>query len=262
MYKWNAQDYQKNSEGQLKWGRELIPKLGLSGKEHVLDIGCGDGKITAEIAAQVPDGQVTGIDSSRDMIDLANNTFAQTDYANLHFIYMDAREINFFNAFDIVFSNAVLHWVDNHRKVLSAIYTALKTPGKVLLQMGGKGNAAGMMDVVLSMLKQPAWVKHFMGFTIPYYFYGPDQYTVWLKEAGLKQIRVELIPKDMRHRGKEGLEGWFRTTWHPFIARIPDEEHQLFIDQAVSLYLNEHPLDEDGFVHMNMVRLEVEAEKI
>ena len=83
MYKWDATDYQKNSEVQLTWGKELIAKLDLHGNEHILDIGCGDGKVTAEIAAHVPDGKVVGIDSSSDMIDLACTTFPVTNFPNL-----------------------------------------------------------------------------------------------------------------------------------------------------------------------------------
>ena len=60
MHKWDAPDYQKNSEVQLIWGRELIAKLALQGNEHILDIGCGDGKVTAEIATHVPHGRVVG----------------------------------------------------------------------------------------------------------------------------------------------------------------------------------------------------------
>ena len=115
MYKWDALDYQKSSEAQLKLGRELIAKLGLKGGEHVLDIGCGDGKVTAEIASRLPQGSVTGIDNSRVMIELACHTFAPDEFPNLRFIRMDARELDFQSAFDIVFSNAVLHWISDHR---------------------------------------------------------------------------------------------------------------------------------------------------
>jgi trans-aconitate 2-methyltransferase len=261
MHKWDAVDYQKHSEAQLSWGKELIAKLGLSGHEHVLDIGCGDGKVTAEIAACVPAGQVVGIDSSRDMIDLACRTYPAGNFSNLRFLLMDAQKLNFTDAFDVIFSNAVLHWVDDHRKVLSGIHNSLRSRGKILLQMGGKGNVADMMAVMLSMSRQPVWKTYFQGFTSPFNFYGLDEYGGWLAEAGLTPLRIELIPRDMALRGKEGLCGWVRTVWHPFIHRVPETNQQEYIDQAVDLYLQDHPADENGFVHVGVVRLEVEAEK-
>jgi trans-aconitate 2-methyltransferase len=70
-YSWNAKDYERNSQAQQKWARELIANLNLRGVEDILDLGCGDGKVTAEIARLVRDGSVVGIDNSRQMIDLA-----------------------------------------------------------------------------------------------------------------------------------------------------------------------------------------------
>jgi len=69
MYSWDSEEYQISSSNQKKWGVELFSKLNLSGNEKVLDIGCGDGEITALIAGKVPHDSVIGIDSSRDMID-------------------------------------------------------------------------------------------------------------------------------------------------------------------------------------------------
>ncbi len=261
MYKWNAADYQKNSEVQLNWGRELIAKLGLQGREHILDIGCGDGKVTAEIAARVPDGRVVGIDSSSDMIDLARATFPADNSPNLSFFQMDARELTFSNEFDVIFSNAALHWIDNHLKVLSGIYEGLKTPGKIMLQMGGRGNVAGMMAVMRSVTGKAQWKEYFNGFSSPFNFYGPAEYSGWLREAHFEPVRLELIPRDMTQRGHEGFLGWIRTVWHPFIHCVPESKQQEFIRQAADLYLTNHPMDLEGLIHIDVVRLEVEAIK-
>ena len=73
--KWNAAAYAANSAVQQSWARELIAKLKLRGDEHILDVGCGDGKVTAELAAAVPRGLVVGIDASAEMISFARKTF-------------------------------------------------------------------------------------------------------------------------------------------------------------------------------------------
>lgn len=261
MHKWDAHDYQKSSEAQLKLGRELITKLDLKGGERVLDIGCGDGKVTAEIAACLPQGSVTGIDSSQEMIELACRTFAHNKFPNLSFIHMDARELNFCEEYDIAFSNAVLHWVSDHVSVLKGIYLALKTPGRLLLQMGGRGNVADMINVVLGIMARPEWSPYFKDFILPYSFYGTEEYSVWLSDAGLKPLRIELIARDMAQPGREGLEGWFRTTWHPFVYRVPEIMQQDFINEVVDGYLRQYPADAANVVHIAAVRLEVEAVK-
>jgi len=75
----------------------------------------------------------------------------------------------------------------------------------------------------------------------------------------LKAGRIELIPKDMTHKGKEGLAGWFRTTWLPYLDRIPEDKRDPFIDAVVNMVVSRYPVDGDGFTHVRMVRLEIVA---
>src|SRR4030042_3323491 len=110
-YSWNAEDYRQHSKGQQKWARELIIRLKLKGTEEILDMGCGDGKVTAEIASYVPIGSVVGINNSTSMIELAKKNYPTGEHPNLSFILMDAANLIFHEKFDIVFSNASLHWV-------------------------------------------------------------------------------------------------------------------------------------------------------
>jgi trans-aconitate methyltransferase len=108
---WNAADYAKNSSAQLLWAQELISKLALQGCESVLDIGCGDGKISAQLARALKNGNVLGIDLSTEMIRYASTQFSSAKYPNLSFARMDATEIRLPQKFDVAFSNATLHWV-------------------------------------------------------------------------------------------------------------------------------------------------------
>jgi trans-aconitate methyltransferase len=260
-YQWNAQDYEKNSAQQRMWAQELIRKLELHGDETVLDVGCGDGKVSAEIAASVPAGRVVGIDLSGEMIALAQARFPAVDYPNLRFQQEDASRLSFAGEFDVVFSNATLHWLRDHRPALQGISRSLKPGGKILLQMGGQGNAAGIVAALEELLHRPEWSNYFTGFEFPYGFYAPPDYQGWLLAAGLQPTRLELIPKDMLHPGKTGLSGWLRTTWLPYTQRLPEEKRATFLAVLVDAYTAVHPADEMDNVHVSMVRLEVEAFK-
>lgn len=94
MYKWNAEDYHKNSFNQQKWARDLIAKLDPKGNERILDIGCGERKVTAEIATYVANGSVIGIDSSEEIIDLARQKFPPNHFPNLAFQCADAKKLS------------------------------------------------------------------------------------------------------------------------------------------------------------------------
>lgn len=256
MSTWNPLDYAQNSAVQQSWARELIAKLHLGGDERVLDIGCGDGKVTAEIAAAVPQGSVLGVDNSPDMIGYAKAAYER---GNLRFTVADAAALPFGPEFHVIFSNACLHWVYDHRPVLAGIRRALRPGGRILLQMGGKGNASGTMAAVQETMASPQWAAHFSGFSFRYGFHGVEEYRRWLAEAGLTPVRVELIPKQMRHAGREGLTGWFRTTWFPFVSAVPQEQREQFIVETIDRYLASHPLSADGVAEVSMVRLEVEC---
>lgn len=260
-YKWNAKDYAKNSSAQFQWADELMTRLNLSGTESVLDIGCGDGKITAKLASKLPFGHVTGIDSSSEMIRLARRNFPGTHHSNLTFEQQDAR--NFSPAFpvDIIFSNAALHWVIDHRPVLACMHAALNPGGRILLQMGGKGNAADFITIVDSLTARRPWKPYFDGFGFPYGFYAPDQYATWLQTAGFTPVRLELIPKTMTCDSPDKLAGWFRTTWLPYTRQLPPSSINKFIRQAVELYSKTYPPDEKGRITVKMARLEIEAVK-
>lgn len=261
-YQWNAVDYAKSSAAQQHWARELIRKLKLKGDETLIDIGCGDGKVSAEIAAAVPNGSVLGIDSSDSMIALARSHYPAEAFPNLRFRLEDARTLSFRNEFDVVFSNATLHWILDQQAVLRGIYNSLKRKGKVLLQMGGRGNAADVLAVFDEMMHTDEWRHYFIGFDFSYGFFGPDEYSSWLRESGLQSSRVELIPKDMTYNDTGGLEAWIRTTWLPYTQRIPEEKKNMFITELANRYVERHPPDARGTIHVAMMRLEVEAFKL
>jgi trans-aconitate 2-methyltransferase len=258
---WNPVEYARSSSAQLGWAREIIGRLDLSGDENILDIGCGDGKVTAEFLSHVPRGSVTGIDSSHDMISYAVRTYPKDMYPGLLFLEMDARRIDFATRFHLAFSNAALHWIADPRPVLAGAGKVLLPGGRLVVSCGGRGNAGNFATVVRVTADQTRWRRYFRNFGFPYFFCGPDEYTQWLSDAGLRPLRIELIPKDMVHKGKDELAGWVRTTWMPYTQRIPKEGREEFIREVVEAYILANPPDETGSTHVGMVRLEVEAVK-
>jgi len=257
---WNAQDSARNSSAQAKWALELIEKLPLRGDETLLDIGCGDGKITAVLAERLPRGRAVGIDASAAMVTLAQERFPTTETPNLSFRAMDATVLDLPERFDAVFSNATLHWIADHRAVLRGLSRCLNPSARILFQMGGRGNTLGIEAAFRSRMEDPRWQEYFIGFQKPHHYYGPEEYQQWLPEAGFRPRRVELIPKDMQHEDPDGLKGWLRTTWFPYTNRVPETQRDAFLSEVLDAYLVVNPLDEQGKTHVAMVRLEVEAE--
>lgn len=261
MDKWNALDYRKNSQNQYKWGMELAALSGVRRGESVLDIGCGDGRITAEIAKKSFDGRVVGIDASGKMLKLGRELFGTDEYSNLSFKKSDAREFDFNGVFDLAFSNACLHWMKDQNKVLKNVYKSLRPGGRIFFQMGGKGNAGIMNKIMDNLIQEDAWKKYFRKFTGAYYFYSPFEYKRFLAGSGLKPVSVKLVPKIAEHKGTAGLAAWFRTTWLPYTHLVPVSKRETFINEAVERFIKATKQGGKQVIKMSMMRLQVEAVK-
>jgi trans-aconitate methyltransferase len=260
--KWNAADYAANSVVQQTWARELIAKLNLRGDEHILDVGCGDGKVTAEIAKAVQRGFAAGTDASAEMIAFARKTFPAKRIPNLKFHVMDARKIKFARPFDFIFSNAALHWVDDHENFLRGASAVLKSGGRLVISCGGKGNAQDVFVALRPEIKLKRWREFFKRMPTPYFFYAPSDYEKWLPKFGFIIQELQLAAKDATYNGADGFAAWLRTTWIPYVQRVPENLREEFIEAVKQRYIAKHPPDADGKVHVKMVRLEIDAIKV
>jgi trans-aconitate methyltransferase len=259
IIKWNPADYAAHSTVQQTWARELIAKLDLRGDEHILDVGCGDGKVTAELARAVSRGSVTGIDASPQMIEFAKTTFPTRKFQNLRFRVMDARKIKFDRQFDLVFSNAALHWVDDHEQILRGAASVLKSGARLVVSCGGKGNAHDVFVALRPELRLKRWRDFFKSMPTPYFFYAPADYEKWLPKFGFKIQNLHLAPKDATYEGAKGFATWLNTTWIPYVQRVPETLRKEFIAAVTERYIAKHPMDKAGQVHVRMVRLEIDA---
>jgi trans-aconitate methyltransferase len=260
MYTWDPEEYERCYSAQEEWAMSALSELSIRGDERILDIGCGDGKITARISQLVPDGSVLGIDISPDMISFARRRYSPVIFRNLRFEQGDALDLRFDEEFDIVVSFACLHWIRDHLSVLQGIYRSLVPGGRMLVQCGGRGNAAQLLDTTSEVCLEESFASYFKDFQFPYFFYEPDDYEMWIPAAGLHTVSVKLIPKDMVHSSREALEGFLRSTWHPYLQRLPVELRSPFVQEIARRYIDRYS-SPDGMIHVRMMRLQALAEK-
>jgi trans-aconitate methyltransferase len=259
---WDPRDYAASSASQARWGRALIERVAWSGDEQVLDVGCGDGRVTSELAGRVPRGGVLGIDSSPEMIAHAQATYPPTRFPNLRFARADAIRIEGGAARDVVFSNAALHWVPDHPAFLRGAAGALRKGGRLVVSCGGQGNAAEVFAALRAEMRVPAWRAFFRKLEKPYFFHSDAAYRQWLPEAGFLAQSIQLTPKDALHPDARAFAAWVRTTWMPYTHLVPEARRQEFISAVVQRYLERHPATATGGVRVRMVRLELDAVRV
>lgn len=257
---WDPDDYRRNASAQTAWAADLLPLLELSGDESVLDLGSGDGHVTAVLAQLVPRGHVVGLDASLAMVGYARKHHASS-LQNLEFVLGDMQAIPFMDCFDRVFSSAALHWARDLAAVVDGIARGLRPGGRAVIQCGGAGNATPMIAVMEDLIRSPAWAPYFPDTAFRYSFTDDEAFRMLLLRAGLVPRKVSLIPKTMVLAGRDGLAGWVRTTWLKYTGGVPAGHRMAFVDSLVDGYLARYPPGLHGTVEIPMVRLQAVADR-
>jgi trans-aconitate methyltransferase len=233
---WQASDYSRQSSLQQALAEAQLSRLTLEGSERILDVGCGDGKITAEIAARVPRGSVLGVDPSRDMVEYASSRYGPPAHANLKFEVNDARSLTFRDEFDLVVSFNALHWVPEQEAALGSIRSALKPGGRVLLRMVPNGPRECLEDVIEEVRQQPRWSGFFAGFRRPFVHFTLEEYRALAERAGFGVLRLHVEDGSWDFKSRDGFLAFARATFVEWTQRLPEGEWDSFIADVLDRY--------------------------
>ena len=163
---WNAEAYHRVSDPQVSWGRAVLARLALGGDERVVDLGCGTGRLTRELAARLPHGDVVALDASRQMVEQAVAHLASVS-PPVKFVEARLPHIPLAGWADVVFSTATFHWVRDHPALFSNILIALAPGGLLHAQCGGGPNLAQARAPADEVMRLPAFARWFADFERP-----------------------------------------------------------------------------------------------
>jgi len=222
--------YEKASANQKEWGTKLTAEIDLHGTERVLDLGCGDGTLTARIADLVASGEVVGIDASRGMIEAARSKVGK----NLRFLLMDINDLNYVEQFDVVFSNATLHWIKDHKRLLRNVGRALFKGGRLRFNFAGQGNCSHFFSVVREAMSAERFAAHFAGFDWPWYMPSVEEYSVLMEASGMVDGYVWGENADRYFPDAEEMIKWIdQPSLVPFLAHVPDMAKPRFREYVI-----------------------------
>jgi trans-aconitate methyltransferase len=236
MTEWNASEYHRQSSLQQVMAEEQLRLLTLEGAERVLDVGCGDGKVTAEIAARVPRGSVLGVDPSRDMIAYASSHFGPPARMNLSFTVADVRQLPYRHEFDLVVSFNALHWVPQQEAALRSIREALKPEGRALLRFVPAGRRRCIEDVIEEVRQSPRWAHYFPGFRRPYVHLTPEEFRALAGQCGLWVVRLDVSDKAWDFHTRKAFLAFCRATCVEWTRCLPESEWDAFISDFLDRY--------------------------
>jgi trans-aconitate 2-methyltransferase len=205
---WDAQHYQDKHSFVWRYGASLIELLDPQTGERILDLGCGTGQLTAQIAHS--GAVVVGLDYSPAMLDEARKNYPQ-----LKFVLGEASTFRLPEPFDAVFSNAALHWVKNAEDAVESIAHALRPGGRFVAEFGGKGNIRSIQAALRAVFGAPADERS------PWFYPSVGEYATLLERHGLEVRQASLFDRPTPLEGPNGLQDWLRMFCHTYLRDAP-----------------------------------------
>lgn len=232
---WSPEHYFKNSATQFGHARSLLENYPFKGSETILDIGCGDGKITAGLAGIVPEGKVIGLDNNRSTLEFAKEKFNSETYPNIEFVEGDITDVTKLGEFDLIVSFSCLHFVKDQLAALTGIRNNLADNGQIILMLYRKCRAQwGALD---SVSTNPKWALFFENYDPGYYEYLPDSYQIMLYESGLGQFKSVFTEEEiLTYENLEVFKNFIKG-WLPHLNVLPGEFHDEFLNLFLKEYL-------------------------
>jgi trans-aconitate 2-methyltransferase len=235
MTEWDAAGYAKRSALQEAMAQEVLALLHFEGHERVLDVGCGDGRITAGIAERMPQGYVIGVDASSDMIAFARE-HGVPSHPNLQFEVCDARNLPFRGEFDLVVSFNALHWLPEQALALRGIHAALKPAGRAQLRLVPTGARKSLEAVLEETRQSERWAGYFEGFRDPYLRLTQEQYAQLAEENGFRVFGFHTESKSWDFKTRDAFFKFGEVTFVEWTRRVPDSEKSAFITDVLDRY--------------------------
>lgn len=232
MPDWDAERYHRLSDPQHAWGLRVLGRLQPAPGERILDIGCGTGRLTAEIRQRQPGAKVVAIDPSWTMVSEATRQFA----GRLHVVQADGAALPLVSCVDAVFSTAAFHWIHDHPRLFAEIHRVLVPGGRLISQAGGGPNLLRLYDRTRALQAEPEFEAFFVGWKDPSYYAGVEETQARLASAGFTHVEVWLESTPTSFKDAGAYEAFVTTVClRHQLARLPDKPRRTYLDRLVRL---------------------------
>ncbi len=224
---WDANLYDSKHSFVSKYGNSLVELLGPKKGDKILDLGCGTGDLTHAIFKNGV--EIVGVDKSENMIEQAIRK-----YPDIPFKVQDATNLDFYNEFDAVFSNATLHWVQPASQALQSIYRSLKKGGRFVAEFGGKGNVQTITNEITYQIEAAGF--EFRKAQFPWFYPSIAEYSTLMEAAGFRVTIAQHYDRPTLLDGENGLKNWINMFGSQLFEGIPEHtKNQIILNVEKNL---------------------------
>jgi trans-aconitate 2-methyltransferase len=225
---WDAETYDRLSNPQVEMARAVLARLPLDGDETVLDAGCGSGRVTELLLERLPHGHVVAVDGAPSMVEQARGALG----GRATVIQSDLIELSLPEPVDAAFSNAVFHWVLDHRRLFVRLFAALRPGGRLVAQCGGQGNIDELRGVAREIAGEEPFAAHFAGWADPWNYASPEDTRRHLAAAGFDEIETWLEPWPVHP--PEPLEYLRTVCLGHHLEALPEELRDAYVEAVAA----------------------------
>src|SRR3990172_2762206 len=209
--RWNAEVYDRIGTPMRRWAQAVIDDLHLRGDETVLDAGCGSGSVTFDLLERLPRGRIYAVDSSPEMISKITQAIEGRGETRVVPILASLTDFTLPEPVDVVFSNAVLHWIPDDDKLFRCLLRATKPGGRLRAQCGGAGNIARLMEATRAVERQDPFRRPLDGGVEFRKYRAPQQAREAMERAGWTDVRAALFAEPVRFANHDEASLYLRT---------------------------------------------------
>jgi len=225
--RWDAKKYDAAKAPQVDAGRELIAMAGVSDTDSILDIGCGTGRLTIELARLASKGSVVGIDSSSEMLERAMEKTKSIE--NISLRQVSAQSMSFTDEFDLIFSNSALQWMKEQKEVMGRVYQSLKPGGRIVFQLPAKNFCREFFDYTSNAIALLHLEQFYVNWKSPWYFPAKEEYGTLLKDTGFGNVRVFYRDYRLVFESLNEVLDWLASAGlRPYLELLPGREQEYF----------------------------------
>jgi trans-aconitate 2-methyltransferase len=250
MPTWSPHQYLKFKDERTQPCRDLVARIALENPARIVDLGCGPGNSTAVLAARWPAARLTGIDQSADMIGAARKEHPGPDWRQADLATWSADPPP-----DLIFSNAALHWVGNHARLLPRLFAQVAPGGALAWQVPANLDAVAHR-LMRELAAAPAWRSHFTETVRAWHAHAPAFYYDLLAPVA---TRIEIWNTEYIHilESPAAIVEWYRGSGlRPFLDRLPApaDRDRFLADYLIGIE-RAFPRQPDGRVLFPFLRL-------
>lgn len=249
-------DYHISTTSALEHFKQNFDTNFFNGVSSILDIGCGDGKITAYIAKLYPECTVVGADVSEEMLTFAAEHYPSSQYPNLSFIKRDARTLSFINSFDRIISFNCLHWINDQKLALKSIYDSLKPGGKAFIVVNPKNLQDHLPLSCTLVIKTFKWIPYFLTFNPPHSMHTLNEYRQMVLDIGFSIDKIEQREVYIKFSSRIEAEVFLRSVLTP-LYHLPENKRMDFLNDLFQEFNRQGILASNGSLVLRISQLDM-----